>query len=88
MQKSTKICAICDDSFTPNSNRQKYCSPTCKDVAQRENKQRWNEENRDYKAEFSRQYRKGKRAEKQQKLKERSKVIKKIIENETGGKFR
>ena len=83
-----KTCSICSNSFTPNSNRQKYCSPECKDVAQRENKQRWNEENRDYKAEFSRQYRKGKRAEKQRKLKERSKVIKKIIENETGGKFR
>ncbi len=28
-----KKCAICEDQFTPGSNRAKYCSPECKEIA-------------------------------------------------------
>ena len=81
------ICDICGTKFDSEINNAKYCSDSCRKEGARLKHEAWKQRNPDYYSIKSKEHRHKQKLIKEQKRIEHREAIKRIIEQQTGGKF-
>ena len=81
------ICDICGTKFDSKINNAKYCSDPCRKEGNKRKREEWKQQNPDYFIKASKDHRRKQKLIKEEKRRKHSKAIKRIIEQQTGGKF-
>jgi len=81
------ICDICGTKFDSKINNAKYCSDPCREEGTKRKREAWKKRNPDYFINASKEHRRKQKAIKEEKRRKHSEAIKRIIEQQTGGKF-
>ncbi len=81
------ICDICGTKFDSKINNAKYCSDPCRKEGNKRKREAWKKRNPDYFIKASKKHRRKQKAIKEEKRKEHRENIRRIIEQQTGGKF-
>ena len=81
------ICDICGTKFDSKINNAKYCSEPCRAEGAKRKHEEWKQQNPDYYINASKEHRRKQKLIKEEKRKEHRENIRRIIEQQTGGKF-
>ncbi|MDI9496714.1 MAG: hypothetical protein QM227_10620 [Bacillota bacterium] len=81
------ICDICGTKFDSKINNAKYCSYPCRKEGAKRKHEEWKQQNPDYYINASKEHRRKQKLIKEEKRKEYWENIRRIIEQQTGGKF-
>ena len=81
------ICDICGTKFDSKINNAKYCCYPCRKEGAKRKHEEWKQQNPDYYINASKEHRRKQKLIKEEKRKEYWENIRRIIEQQTGGKF-